>query len=491
MPRHDTVPCNVSADSLRTVECGYVTTALDPNAPEAGTMRFPYQRFFSTADDAYPETVIYIDGGPGVPSNAHASMAQENADWFDSEDMAWLDLNDVIVFSQRGLVDTDPALICDAYEPIIPATQDGIDAFWDAIGRDLDRYLSTTPDLAVTHRVETVAEMVVRDQDCARELRASGFRPTLYNTRNIIEDVRGMIKSLDLGPVILWGASYGSRIALAYLDRYPEDVASVFVEAVLPPGIEDRFDEFDYLLDRLARVDSLCHEAGGCGDGSSPLDAFHQTMADLQDNPRRMFVSPEWRPRTRVVLDHRLYAANLQQLFYEAESLPLLPAYMQGDEDLLDEFILSSAEGDTHTEGPMYAVILCNDTDWRAKAASIRKPGNHPAIADFATWTYGYLAEACDHWLGEGTPRPKSAPVVVSDVPVLMLNGAWDAPTPAPMMWQQLETLENGWAFELEGLAHDGSNHECAHTIIANFFDDPTIDPYDPCVEDLAPPSFD
>jgi proline iminopeptidase len=52
------------------------------------------------------------------------------------------------------------------------------------------------------------------------------------NTRQLVEDVEKLRKHLNLGPVILFGGSWGTTLALAYGETYPQNVKGMILRGI-------------------------------------------------------------------------------------------------------------------------------------------------------------------------------------------------------------------------------------------------------------------
>lgn len=52
------------------------------------------------------------------------------------------------------------------------------------------------------------------------------------NTRELVEDVEKLRKHLNLGPVILFGGSWGTTLALAYGETYPQNVKAMILRGI-------------------------------------------------------------------------------------------------------------------------------------------------------------------------------------------------------------------------------------------------------------------
>jgi hypothetical protein len=80
---------------------------------------------------------------------------------------------------------------------------------------------------------------------------------------------------------------------------------------------------------------------------------------------------------------------------------------------------------------------------------------------------------------------------VYSDVPVLLLVGAYDPYTPPAWARQAAETLSQAYVFEFPGLGHGPLAYSnCARQIAADFWADPTTEPDAGCIAAMQPPDF-
>jgi len=52
------------------------------------------------------------------------------------------------------------------------------------------------------------------------------------NTQNLVEDIEKLRKHLGLGKIILFGGSWGSTLALAYAETYPQNVAGLVLRGI-------------------------------------------------------------------------------------------------------------------------------------------------------------------------------------------------------------------------------------------------------------------
>jgi pimeloyl-ACP methyl ester carboxylesterase len=140
---------------------------------------------------------------------------------------------DVVLFDQRGTGRAVPSL---------------------AVGGRFDLPAERSIDGPEAHqRLLRVARRAVS------ELRARGIDPAAYTTSESAEDLEALRVALGAPQLVLWGHSYGSHLALAYLRLHPQRVARLMIGGVNGPDQRWRLPSDGDRL--MARIDSaLCSD---------------------------------------------------------------------------------------------------------------------------------------------------------------------------------------------------------------------------------------
>jgi pimeloyl-ACP methyl ester carboxylesterase len=165
--------------------------------------------------------IIYLAGGPGsagVPTKPDFSPLM----------LGLRSSGDVVLYDQRGTGQSMPSLA-------------------------LPGRLNLPPD-APLRSDATRARLTAVTWLALDTLRARGVNPRAYTTAQSVEDLEALRRALGAEQIVLWGHSYGSHLALAYLNRYPTRVARLMIGGV--NGTADRWrlpKDGDVLL---ARIDS-------------------------------------------------------------------------------------------------------------------------------------------------------------------------------------------------------------------------------------------
>jgi pimeloyl-ACP methyl ester carboxylesterase len=282
---------------------------------------------------------------------------------------------------------------------------------------------------------------------CAAEL---GPRAHSYTTLDSVEDIEAVRRVVGIDRIALYGVSYGTKVAVAYALRYPMHVEFLVLDSVVTPDGPDPLERSSYrAIPRI--VDSIC-AAGACrGVTHSPTRDLARLLLRMREGKVEVVV-PTRRGPARVPMG----ASTLQTVLVEgvsrdpmsASRLPAaIRAALAGDGHPLGRLALgaglsvgSRASGDVSRA--LNIATLCEEAalPWARTApvgervdqarSTLRRtpssefaPFGRPRLLDLT------IPRMCLHW-----PAAPSAPTISGtfpDVPVLVVNGALDALTPA------------------------------------------------------------
>ncbi len=104
-----------------TVVCGFVNVPEIHGEPDSGTIRLAVVVFKSKSGTPKPDPVILLAGGPGEKTVENAANVLSILDQFRGE-------RDIIVFDQRGVGQSEPALECPEFVQAILDNMDELDS---------------------------------------------------------------------------------------------------------------------------------------------------------------------------------------------------------------------------------------------------------------------------------------------------------------------------------------------------------------------------
>lgn len=444
-------PCWFTMPAPREALCGYLYV-YENRETKAKVVRLPVIRFQATGVRP-ADPVLFIQGGPGSPANTGDDAGRYWASVI--KDMDWLGSRDLIVFDQRGVGEARPSLTC----PELQETRE------DPLNTNV--YLKATAA-------------------CYARLKKDGHDLEAYTTWATVDDVEEMRQRLGIEKWNIWGASYGSRVALLLMERYPKDLRSVMIESVLPRDAHEEDDGGLHLGRTLEKIFAACKDDAACNAHYPQFRArFMEVLDRLKQSPVDVTLpAREDLPEQHVKLDHLLFLNAIHSEFYNFNGIEELPwlvdeiwnrdySALHPAMQMMDDMMFGAA-----SDGMMYSVV-CAESGLPSKLLAARVAELYPYLKDYTE--NSVASDPCLVW--KGKPRIDRRPVV-SDVPTLLLAGNFDHVTPPHWAERAAETLSNGYLFVIPQASHDASDSRCGTALAKRFLLDPGKKPLDDCTAD-------
>jgi pimeloyl-ACP methyl ester carboxylesterase len=295
---------------------------------------------------------------------------------------------------------------------------------------------------------------------------------TRYTTADIADDLDVVRRALGYPQLNLYGTSYGTRLALAYLRRHPSSVRTAVLKAVAPPTMiaplnyaEDAERAFGLLV-RDCQADAACARAFP----SSRADLDSVLARAARGNIRTTVPNGHGGVDTlRVARD--AIAGSLMTLMQSASQRAMVPRLLRqaaaGDASALTNVVLQIRRTiDGALASGMHLSVACSDDGGRLDLAVARRDDGRTFLGSSRVVA---LAAACREW-GMPPADPSVGTAVRSTVPVLLVSGELDPNTPPRHAAEALRTLPNGRHVVLAGVAHGWSGVEtCGAAFVADF----------------------
>jgi pimeloyl-ACP methyl ester carboxylesterase len=400
-------PCASSPD----FSCATLNVPLSRSGAIAGTVALSVERLDSSPTRPVPSrtAVVGLAGGPGQAANPlAAAMAGEMA--------PALNARDLFVFDQRGTGTSGP-LACSALE--------GSEVF-GAIGQAFER--------------------------CALQI---GPARGSYTTLESVADIETLRKAMGYEKLVLYGTSYGTKVALEYAERYPQNVEALVLDSVVPTERDDPFTLVTFKAMRPV-FEELCSQNACAGITSNPLGDIARLVAKMQKHALSGSVYDGSGHSHRATMS----SVALLNLIGAGDLNPalraLLPASVQsalrGDPapllrlNLLSEGLIPNLPGvplasSGGVEEALFADTTCEEEPFpwqRSASASTRLTEALGALralpaSDFYPFSASIdwadsVVPGCAQWPNVAPAPP--AIVALPDVPTLILSGAQDLRTP-------------------------------------------------------------
>jgi len=445
--------------------CTTIAMPLDRSGATPGTIGLSVEVHFASASPSQT-ALVALAGGPGqaaLPIAPFALKALAPA----------LATRDLIVFDQRGTGSSD-ALSCPALEVLFAGT----------LAQQLER--------------------------CALQI---GPARGSFTTSESVEDIESLRHLLGYKELVLYGTSYGTKVALEYAQRYPSRVQSLVLDSVVPVDGPNPFDlpSFQALAGVLGE---LC-EANACAHiTSNPVGDLARLVAALRSHPLRGHAYDGSGHRIRASLSESGVLEILQAGDLNPALRALFPAAvrsaLRGDAvpllrlHLLSEGLVpnlpqtarakvartasgvaaSPALASGGVDEALFVTTSCEEGrfPWqRSAAAATRVAEAQAALAaipagDFfpfdpaIAWSNS-LARACAAWPDASPPPPE--PARGPNVPALILSGEQDTRTPTANALAVASLLPSAQVLLVPFTGHSvlGSDFSgCAQAAVTTFF---------------------
>lgn len=417
-------PCDLGAGAP--TRCGRLAVPLDRADP--GSARISVGYAWIPATGRSTGTVLAMEGGPGYPSTGTA------ADFLTMLGPLHAD-HDLLLVDARGTGRSTP-IDCRPLQTLTPpAPRPTLLAAAGACGDQLDH--------------------TWKDADGTWQ-----HGSQLFTTAATVADVTDVVAHLHLTGLDLYGDSYGSYFAQAFLARHGDLLRSAPLDSTYETvGLDPWYRTSAVVAHRA--FDATCRRSATCPPGS--WERIGQLAARLRTHPVSGLVPGTDGTRRPTTVDVQALVNLVNDAGYDAEVYrqldPAVRAALAGDplpvlrlyaQDIGVDYSDYAGPARAYSDG-LYLAVACSDYpqlfDLRAPVAERKRQlamaiaGADPSwFAPFtaAEWTsvldYTETYAGCLTWpapIGPVEPAvPAGAPLDPAGVPVLILTGEVDSLTP-------------------------------------------------------------
>jgi pimeloyl-ACP methyl ester carboxylesterase len=403
--RADTIaygPCQSRAG----FECGTLTVPLDRSGAIGGTVGLAVTRARASSNPLN-KALLALAGGPG---QAATPLAED----FAAAMGAGLTDRDLLVFDQRGTGASGP-LQCTA---LLSGHSSG--------------------------------SIVTDAQRCAAQL---GPARGLYTTSQSVDDIEAIRQASGYDTLMIYGVSYGTKVATAYAARYPSHVEALILDSVVRPDGPDPFHRSTFAATRRV-LGELCSSGDCKGITSDPTGELTREVAKLARHSLRgsvvdgrghhlrlsmndvdlldIALAGDVNPTLRAELPSSVHS----ELHGDRTPLLRLAARSAGLNEINALQAVSSGDSDA-----LFAATRCEETafpwdraaDAATRATQATAAANALNAASLRPFNRGValrgeLIPLCIGW-PVASPAPE-APGPLPQVPTLVLEGQADLRTP-------------------------------------------------------------
>lgn len=442
-------PCELKsakAFSGPKAECARVEVPENHTEPNGRTISLRLARVPARAGTPAADPIVFLAGGPG--QSAVESWPQVAGAY-----QQLLATRSVLLLDQRGTGDSH--LLRCPFPDLL-----------DPMAAKLDR-----------------AELQKLASDCLPTLDAD---VRYYGTRDYIADLEYVRKALAVEQWNLVGGSYGTRVALSYVQAHPESLRSVVLDGVAPQDVALGGDHGVNLDIALAAQFQRCRDDSACRDAfGDPAATLAELRQRWRDEPTTVVITdPRSRQPAEVPLNHDILAGVVRLYAYSPETIALLPLLLhqarEGDpQPLVSQALTIFADMDDMIAHGMQLSVICGeDAPWMTA-----NPHDDSLIGPDLV---DLMLAQCEVWPTRRAPAAFKQPVD-SDLPILLLSGQYDPVTPPSYADRALTTLSNARHLVAPGQGHIVQARGCMPRLLTRFIRQANFDDFDAeCLDQLT-----
>lgn len=464
--------CSIGAGAAQLVaQCASIEVPLDPSAKDSDKLTLSIARIPARRRSSRTDAFTLIAGGPG----------QSALESFPAVAFAFRHImrdRDVILIDQRG-TGSSSRLDC----PAAP----------DSLGLEFD---------VDTESIEKLAK------ECLDSLDND---PRLFSTSVAVQDLEHVRESLGISQWNLYGISYGTRVALHYLRRYPDAVRTLTLDAVVPPDVA-LGPEIGPLAQRaLDLIFKRCSDDQGCANAFTDLDTATLALLDKLDTEPRTITYENVATGKLATMEftRNHLAITLRLMSYSSQTAAILPSMLH-EAIVNDNFAPLARQADLQTRslgeslatGMHHAVICTEDEPFidlytstntntnNATTVEDQATENTPTTSYMGNTILDSLTASCAQWPA-GYRDDDFKQTVTSDVPTLILSGEADPITPPDYGDRVAQTLSRSRHLINKSQGHMQAPFGCMPVLLAQFIESANSEVLKTdCLQRLRPTPF-
>jgi pimeloyl-ACP methyl ester carboxylesterase len=452
--------------------CASLPVPLDRSSGIPGTISLSVERRSAGAGQSQ-DAVLALAGGPGqatLPLGEFIAQALAPA----------LTSRDLLIFDQRGTGSSDP-LSCPALSSFSAASAGQL------------------------------------FEQCALQI---GPARGAFTTEESVEDIETLRRATGYDKLVLYGTSYGTKVALEYAERYPQHVEALVLDSVVPTNGPEPFaiPTFQAISPVLSE---LCSAHACAGITSNPVADVARLTAELRKRALGGSAYDGSGRRHSVTLNEVGLLDILEAGDLNPALRALLPAAVQSalrhDPDpllrlhLLSEGLIPSVplgpsveESSGGIDEALFVTTTCEETPfpWQRGGSPATRLAEADAFLraqqrsvfypfDASTALGNSLVPDCAGW-PDASPAPP-APAALPNVPTLILSGAQDMRTPTSSARAVAAQIPDAHLEIVPFTGHSvlGSDFSgCAEGALTAFFQNAPVQPCTSTTNIFAPTSI-
>lgn len=274
-----------------------------------------------------------------------------------------------------------------------------------------------------------------------------------YNTNENADDVDAVRRAIGAEKISLFGRSYGSHLAFAYIRRHEERVHRVVLQGIEGPDHTIKTpSQIQAGLERVARLIEADPEVGKVIPDF--LAMVRRVLERLENEPKRLEMRrPGGRDTVTVAVGKFEVQMWLAGAIGRVNSLAPVPAILYAmDRGDFRYLARRRVAGDMGIMSAMSIMMDCASGLSSERAERIRREARETLLGNAVNFPF---MEICEGWDAPDAGDEFRGPLR-SDLPVLFMSGTIDSRTPISNAEEILKGFPNHEHIVVENAGHEG-----------------------------------
>lgn len=421
-------PCRVKGLEQEAL-CGRLLRPLDPERAEGSTIELVYALLPALSRHKLPDPVLFVAGGPGQSAiGLAAPLAAQFAGLRNRRDLVFVD--------QRGTGRSAP-LKCPDDEA-------------RTASRPLADQLAIDAQIRSLERCRTTLERLPYG-----DLRR-------FTTANAAADLEAVRIALGAERIDLIGASYGTRVVLEYLRRFPQHVRRAVIDGVVPPDMNLPLSFARDAGAALERVFADCEHDAECARRYPDLRGRWRRLMAAAAHPVTV-AHPVTGVEERIEIAPAVLANLVRSALYSPVLASALPAAIAAaDDGRVAPLLALTAGGGELAHGMHFSVVCAEDMRGPEPAAPV-------PVNEFEHGMLELYRQVCARWPALKPPA-EFYTMPPAGAPTLVLSGGLD-PVTGPRHGRRVAAALGDRALHIEAgnLGHGVMMTPCGRELVSAF----------------------
>jgi pimeloyl-ACP methyl ester carboxylesterase len=291
-----------------------------------------------------------------------------------------------------------------------------------------------------------------------------------YGTLNAIIDLDKVREIMGYKKINIYGTSYGTRVSIAYINKYPNRVKTATLKGLVP---HDFVIPTNFAEDAQRSLDIMisdCKANPACNSAYPTLQSEFETFFNSQFPLSIDILNPETQNKETLTLTKDIVALNMRVLLMSpstTKNIPfLITQFNRGNYEPLTDILLTIKK--SYLKGVydgMTLCVICNE-DYPLLTKMEKTSVAETFLGDY--WIFR-VNNSCEVWNSPKKALQKDN-IKKQSTPVLIISGNRDGATPPKYGDEVLKYFPNGRHIVVNSGSHsfDGMRN-CVDKIICNF----------------------